>query len=334
MFYRKYFEGNGDDTTITLVSSNYCLLPNSMDDRGKSLIDTGYVLVRQKDMPWRLKIITDAITSTLRDCGIDAINYFKYETAEDEGIPYYTNYLYLDYNKSNIGIYFRLHAYSDYINYQYFGRAIGNRTGNPSYANYIDTGNHVSLNGGNYNNYTYYDIDRFEFFESNNSNHYKFYVTIKGEPTGFYSVYIGTYASPDSMNHIFSVYNLYDPINDADMYGVQVSNTYSNRPIMLYADDLGLISIDYNSSTDTPGSTTYTNSSWTDVNAITSKENKIILMDAYTNKYAIKMKNSYIKNDSMASDTFYDIDGEIYYVINNSITKCTTQVIPTEDNNG
>lgn len=243
----------------------------------------------------RLSVLGNAIASTLRDCGLDA----RYVTD--------TGYLYFDYENSDIGIF--LTAYSNSA--AYLGVYPGNNNNGV-----IQQGSYMLANQFNNVGFSDYSI--------NTEVYYKFCVTVIGDTSSMFTIYIGEYTSPTSTSNTIGTFFFgKDKRDDSDIFGVQDGRPNTYGAIWLKFSDYTYV-VD--------------SSKMPPANKLTIKDNWIVLIEQYIPSAAfIAMDNVYI--DPGISSGFYEIDGDIYFCYSPFFIKCTTEVTPTpanieENNNG
>ena len=273
MNYRKYFEG-----TVAAATATTQYRPKT----GRAGKSTEYVgtSVNMK----RAKVLGDAIVSTLRDCGLDA--YYD----EEYG------YVYLDKEKSDVG--FFISPQSSYI-YLYGGfYGISSGVENIAY----------TTNSGGSTNASQPFANSGYLTESA----YRFYVTVKGDPQGAFSIGIGTYSSPASMSTWMTFYRGVDKRNDKELWGFIFGSQFSNKIYWIYADNIKPINDSI--------------SQYESVTALSMMDQWVVLMEMYMKYGFIVMKNVYIDPGFGYTDQFYEIDGEVYYLYTPFLVKCTTPV--------
>ena len=325
MYYRKYFEG----TVHAWTDGD---LPNwKFRVYGDKTVDSERDLQRDSTFrsinQYRSNIIGNALASTLRDCGFDAV--------------YSKGYLYFDYSNSDVGI------------YVWYG-SNGFTTALPGQDNVnendIVVGNYSINSGWSSSNPTYYGI----FQSSGNvESAYKCAITVKGETTGFVRISIGAYGKltdEDINGNVLYIGRFVDTRNNKNVWGLhygsgsnsnyefgstnlpgQIHPIYEDNLLPVYWDKrtYDSIEIHYPSTEELPAITTKYNEK------LLTQEHRsgtiYTLIDTFLNSHSpfIKGKNIFIKIDGLTSKKFYDFDGDIYYVENYACTKCVTQVVPT-----
>ena len=329
MYYRKYFEG----TVHAWTDGD---LPNWKfrvrgDKTADSERDLSYDSTVRSINQYRSNIIGNALASTLRDCGFDAV--------------YSKGYLYFDYSNSDVGI------------YVWYG-VNGFVTALPGQDNVNE--NDIIVGLYNYTSnwsstYSTYARDYGIFYIGGNvSSAYRCAITVKGETTGFVRISIGTYSNvavENQAGNVFYISRFVDTRNNKNVWGLHYgsgSNTNSefggsNLPGQIhpiYEDNLLPVYQDISSSS---SGLTIRYSATEELPNITTKYNDKLLpqehrsgtiytlIDTFLNSHSpfVKGKNIFIKIDGLTSQYFYDFDGDIYYVEKYACTKCVTQVVPT-----
>lgn len=291
MFYSKYFEGSVDSSTASMI---YAPLKNK---EGASSTN-----VSNADKT-KLEVIGNAIADTLHDCGMLGARYNV-----DVG------YLYFDYANSDIGIH--LNSYNNVSNARFL------RAWSKADTDLILGYN--TTNGSVMNS----DVPLTGLFSGTSyvAANYKFCVTVKGEPTGFFVIYLGTYTNPTSLQYcVGTFFNAEDKRTELPIFG------YRLGALPATAGDY-YISADTLESVKVANATTGEPALLTPAATLTMLDNHLVLIDSYmTNAGFVALQNTYIGPGLDTDNTFYEIDSEVYYYKSPYITKCVTQVTPSED---
>ena len=245
----------------------------------------------------RQRIIGNALASTLKDCGLN--NAYYDETA---------GYLFFDKTNCNNGIY--IYIITNNIVF-YFGGKL------PSSSDTL-----VGYYGSSSASTSTYN----PFSSTSGAGNYNFYVTVKGDTQSVFTVSIGKYSEPSSERNIKLLFCKANNVTNNESYwGFScLFGSVSNTPQFYLVD----------TSSVPTGLPMYSSSTSTyvliDSTCLTMSDEQYII-PAYFNYPIISLPNVYFCNFSV-DDSFYEIDGDIYYKYNNILIKCTT--IPTPSNNG
>ena len=294
MYYSRYFEGHVEETTASKII--YPL----REGKGSSTTQFSYNTNKLKNA-----VIGNAIASTLRDCGLDA----RY--VADNG------YLYFDYENSNIGIFINSYASSTYYGQIAVNCGYGKTTYDYIYGAGLIAGSGVFIS---------YINDVFSL--SNNSStanylkatDYRFCVTIIGDTSSMFSIYLGVYSDPTALTYSIGKFLFgKDKRDDSDVFGFYIGESSKPWVNLISKDTLLLMDGTDDISYYTPAS------------RLTLVDNNVVLIEQYfpTLPY-IAMDNVFIDPGFNTSNKFYEIDGEIYMCSTPHFIKCTTPVIPTE----
>lgn len=143
---------------------------------------------------------------------------------------------------------------------------------------------------------------------------YKFYITLKGDIDGILKICIGFYSNPqqESMGFVLGKgTDLRDNTEIRAVLGGSISNISS-----LYVLKNDKILEDYKQ---------YINFGWSIGNIAILNNNgaEVTLVECVAQQGRFKLNNCYFGNASLTNDAFYNIGGNIYYVISSTILiKC------------
>jgi hypothetical protein len=329
MYYRKYFEGTVHAWTDgDLPNWKFRVRGDKTADSERDLqFDSEFRSINQ----YRSNIIGNALASTLRDCGFDAV--------------YSKGYLYLDYSNSDVGI---------YVYYMAYSTGGGFITALPGQDN-VDENDIVV---GSYNSNTQWYSSNpagYGIFKNgrNDESAYRCAITVKGETTGFVRISISSFnnlINEDISGNVLYISRFVDTRNNKNVWGLHRgsgsnsnyefgSSNYPGQICPIYEDNLlpvywskrasGSLNIYYPDGEILPYITTAYN------DKLLTQEHRsgtiYTLIDIFLNSHSpfIKGKNIFIKIGDLTSKQFYDFDGDIYYIENCACTKCVTQVVPT-----
>ena len=280
MYYRKYFSGTVDATTTT---NQYYM---GLDKIATGTSRTSGHIKNRSD------VIGNALVSTFRDIGYP--NAYWDSTS---------GYFFLDKTNSLCGIYITVQ--SSYIYY-----SVGYNSGGlvNSYTNSSTTYVYAS----------YQSIDyRYAPFIMSGTGitDYAFYVTIKGEPKGTFSVHIGAYNDHAyEAGMYFYITNGVDKRDNSVLYGFSLLKENPYRFYMLKASDavstIGVNSVSYFIMNN---------------NRLVMVNETVVLIPVLFTQGFIMLTNTYL-NPGITTLGFYEIDGDIYQVDSYYITKCITEV--------
>lgn len=295
MYYSKFFEGH-----VGAETGNYQYYPNV--DKTISSISIYYKAPIKK-----LTIIGNAVANTLRDCGLTNAKY----------IPK-SGYLYLDYVNSNAGFFICTYAnnqnsYSVYNGYNNNGiiRAI----------------DYHFANNYQYNTSPFNCTGEGTFTEGD----YKFCVTVKGDTSSTFLIYLGTYNNPTKEDTCLGINNFgIDKRNDNVVFS-HYKYINSDTQIFLCTREIDMMAMCYHGSEKIPSEIHTANSLSIDSSYLrySGEDAYVVLIEQYfTSMGYIGLDKTYI-NPGLVTNKFYEIDGHIYYIVTNLCVQCTTQVNPT-----
>lgn len=164
------------------------------------------------------------------------------------------------------------------------------------------------------------------FSASGASNHpfngtdYKFYITVKGDPDGILDVYIGSNSTPASVNTTYSISigKGKDVRNNNDVGFVSLAR--SDSVYYFYKKD-GEVTLVDGKTTPTTVSPGYAIANDAD---LTQSGQTIPLVENVMQNGFLRINNCFFGHSSLSSDTFYNIDGEVYYERSNLLlVKCS-----------
>lgn len=240
----------------------------------------------------RNKVLGDAIVSTLKDCGLTGAYY-------DETC----SYVYFDYQNSDFGLYVLI----DNTNIKIFAGY---------YASTLTT---EVIQTATSNGFTAASTSTpFEQSSYLLASNYKFYVTVKGDTDGGFVLSIGSYSSPAATTINASIYKGVDKRSNKDLWGFYLNAQFGTSIFWLYVDSLiGVIGTTM-PSTFTPAAKLTMNNEW------------VVLIEMYMTVGYVVMKNCYLDPGFSSNNTFYEIDGDIYYCSTPYLFKCVTPVSESE----
>lgn len=284
MYYRRYFEGSVEAGTATAIKR---ALRNK---QGESTVSLG------TSNPVRNKVIGDALVATLKDCGMTDCYY-------DETC----SYLYFDKTNTDFGIYISYEASYLYMYAGYYSEKLGNDVISVYTANGMRQ--QTSLSQGPFEQASY-------LLASN----YRFYVTVRGDTAGMFTVYIGSYASPSYMSGLmFTVYRGIDKRNNRKLWGFYMGSNPSTGPLWVYADTICGIA-EYASSP-------YYPTALTAATKLSMIGEWVVLIEMYMSTAGfVVMENTFIDPGYNSQGQFYEIDGDIYFCYTPYLVKCVTSV--------
>ena len=287
MYYRKYFSGTVDAGTATAIKWKI---------KGGGVTTTN---VSSSSSPTRCNVIGEAIASTLRDCGLDA----QYDETY--------SYVYFDKKNTEFGLYV---AYESSYVYLYPGWCATERTDNA-----ILTRSNGAYYSRQSNSSAYVPFITASYLAASD---YKFYVTVRGDTEGMFTLYIGSYSTPTAMTTSVLMGTFYrgtDKRNNRKLWGFYMSNQPTTGIYWIYADTLLPVvgassSTPYEPSAATPVTRLYMINEW------------VVLTEMYMQYGFIVMDNTYIDPGFNTSGTFYEVDGEMYFCYTPFFVKCITPV--------
>lgn len=147
-------------------------------------------------------------------------------------------------------------------------------------------------------------------YEPFSGTDYKFYITVKGDPDGILDVYIGSYSSPATTNtsYSFSIGKGKDVRNNQDVRFVSLARSDSLYYFYKKVNEVTLVD-----GKTTPTTLTCGYAIGNDVD-LTQSGQTIPLVENVTQNGFFKISNCFFGHSSLSRDTFYNIDGEVYYV--------------------
>lgn len=283
MYYQKYFEGSV--TADSGYTVQYCPVPGTKQASSQVAGNSGGGVLG------KLTVVGNAIASTLADCGMDA----RYVPA--------TGYLYFDYANSDIGMFLTSGGTTTTARNQftiYDGYNSGSYIAQMESRSITDMFNATGLVAADY----------------------KFCVTIRGDITSMFTIYVGKYSTPTSITNIVGTFYFgVDKRNDNALFG-----SYQGAPTtyIIWRKVSDLTSI-----IDTTSSSTMRR---TPATKLTMIDQNIVLIEQYmTNAGFIAMDDVYIDPGFGTSGEFYEIDGETYFCYTPYFIKCVTDVEPTSE---
>lgn len=281
MYYRKYFSGSVDATTIT--NQYYMGLDKiaTGTSKGNSLLKN------------RTDVIGNALVSTLKDVGFT--NAFWDSTS---------GYLFFDKTNSLCGIYILVTSNTWYLNVGFVD----------SSHNYVNSDSTTSSSIYGRSAYTNASNSPFQNQGTGVSN-YAFYVTIKGEPQGIFSVSIGCYDNHSAETNYFYVCNCTDKRDNSKIIGFNFGSTLNAFTVNKFTDAYR-IRPDYYNGTITFGTKT---------DVLTLNNETVVLIPMFLEFGYYILDNTYL-NPGISTVGFYEIDDDIYFISTYYITKCITEV--------
>lgn len=149
-----------------------------------------------------------------------------------------------------------------------------------------------------------------------NYGSYKFYITIKGDPRGAFQIHIGTYSNPADIGRYFIIYNAKYFKNGARAFIVSDSSG-SAYPI----DENNNIFNDFTGNFTTP-------ISLGSVPKVFSEDLNYYPLIPASFYGVFIIDNCYMVDTNLTEDTFYSINGEIYYCAKGKrfLVKCITDI--------
>lgn len=279
MYYRKYFSGSVDATTTT--NQYYMGLDKSAT--GTSF-QSGYIKNRSD-------VVGNAIVSTLKDVGYS--NAYWDSTS---------GYVFFDKTNSRCGFYLAVQssymcASGGYVRSDY----------NYIYAEPYNT-SFIMYRGRISASPSYYPFAQSGAVASD----YGFYVTIKGEPTGLFGIYIGAYS-----NHAYesglmvALVRGTDKRNNSALFGFNFTGEGNYAFVMQKYS--------------TAEVKDYGQMDFAKTNALTMYNELVVLIPVFFQRGYVFLNNTYF-NPGLNTG-FYEIDGDTYWVYANYwITKCITEL--------
>ena len=280
MYYRKYFSGSVDATTTT---NQYYM--------GLDKVATG-TSRKSGHIKNRADVLGNALVSTFKDIGFP--NAYWDSTA---------GYFFIDKTNSLCGIYITVDSSYAYCNTGYRGS---------TYITATSATSSSSTDGSSYGGL---------FSVSGTSAaDYAFYITIKGEPKGVFSVHIGSYTDHSSESRFFYICMGKDKRDNSNTIGFTfaTSSSPTNFRINNYATAETLSN--YNSGTSWYQSVSFA----LGTSKLTLKDETIVLIPLFFYLGYLILDNTYF-NPGL-TEGFYEIDGDIYQAGTYYITKCITEV--------
>lgn len=271
MYYRKYFSGTVDATTTT---NQYYM---GLDKVATGTSRTSGHIKNRSD------VIGNALVSTFKDIGYP--NAYWDSTS---------GYFFIDKTNSRCGVYVTVQSARMYFNWGYV---------NSSY-NYINTTT-ASTTATVYGN----SLTPVPFQATGvTATNYAFYITVKGEPTGMLSVFIGAYDNHSQENYIFTLGIGKDKRDESK---ATVMTCLGETTYNFFVNN-------YNTAKEIVSTQLLT------TNTLSMLDELIVLIPLIMKYGFIFMDNTYFNPGLSAG--FYEIDGDTYYVTSYYITKCITTV--------
>ena len=277
MYYRKYFSGTVDATTTT---NQYYM---GLDKIATGTSRTSGHIKNRSD------VIGNALVSTFRDIGYP--NAYWDSTS---------GYFFLDKTNSLCGLYITVQSSYMYMSVGYRG------------SSYI-TSQSNSTSGGNYTNGIQVSSTYTPFYVNGTSiSDYAFYVTVKGEPKGVFSVHIGAYDNHSAENMLFFYIACgVDKRNNDATYCFSLS---------LSSDKYSFLIIN-KTTAEVIANTNFANGN----SRLNMMNETVVLIPIFFMYGFLLLDNTYF-NPGITTKGFYEIDGDIYFVDSYYITKCITEV--------
>lgn len=277
MYYRKYFSGSVDATTST--NQYYMGLDKIATGTSRG---SGHIKNRSD-------VIGNALVSIFQDIGYP--NAYWDSTS---------GYFFLDKTNSLCGIYISVQSSNMYMSVGYRGTsyitAQANSTSSSNYANGISV-----------------SADNTPFSSSGTSIcNYAFYITVKGEPKGVFSVHIGTYNNHSAEDKLYFhiACGVDKRSNDATFcFSLQITSSKISFVILNKATAETIVNTNF-----AMGS-----------NRLSMLNEKVVLIPIFFYYGFLLLDNTYF-NPGIITNGFYEIDGDIYQVDSYYITKCITEV--------
>lgn len=146
-------------------------------------------------------------------------------------------------------------------------------------------------------------------------SNYKFYVTLKGDPKGILVVTIGYYSKPEDMTYGVAVAKIIDLRDNSRKTGIMLPNNSYNVYIydesgekLSEIETLNFMNLKAN-------------------NDLTESGSLIPLVEIIDTYGFFKIEQCYMGTYGLAKDSFYNIGGEVFYMLYNYyLIKCTTEV--------
>jgi len=279
MYYRKYFSGSVDATTTT---TQYRMGKNKVAT--STSLSTGHLKNRSD-------VVGNAIVSTLKDVGYP--NAYWDSTA---------GYVFFDKTNSRCGFYLTVQS-----SYMYASGGHVRSGYNYIYAEPYSTSSTI-YRGGISASPSYYPFAQSGAVASD----YGFYVTIKGEPTGLFGIYIGAYS-----NHAYE-----SGLKIALVRGTDKRNNSALFGFNFLGEGNYTFVMQKYSTAETRG---YGQMDFAKTNALTMDNELVVLIPVFFQSGYVFLNNTYF-NPGLNTG-FYEIDGDTYWAYANYwITKCITEI--------
>ena len=277
MYYRKNYNGNVEAATASSV-------PYAKLNKGGAYTSN----FRSSVNKLRSKVIGDAIADTLQDCGLDA----RFDAT--------SCYLYLDYENTDAGFYITYESSYLYCCAGY--AALG----------YI---NASTSTASLYKSFSVNNTSTSPFAQTSYlvASAYNFYVTVRGDTAGVFTIYIGSYSTPTSISNIYNSFlKGEDKRDNSKLWGYKMGN------LPIATDGIAWVK---------KSDLTVLLTGSTPADSLTASGEWIVFIEAYMKNCAyITVDNSYLTQSGLTSNTFYEIDGNIYFNQGAFLTKCVTPV--------
>lgn len=144
---------------------------------------------------------------------------------------------------------------------------------------------------------------------------YRFYVTLKGDIDGILQIFIGWYTNPTGEGIGIAIGKGVDLRDGIEIRGVR-GGSYANSPEYLSVLKNDRILENYNKEV-------AFGYPLTNVPDLNNKGTEVTLVECVAQPGRFKLNNCYFGNNALQAGYFYNIGGDIYYVMNNQImVKC------------
>lgn len=279
MYYRKYFSGTVDATTTT---TQYYM--------GLDKVATG-TSFQNNYIKNRSDVVGNAIVSTLKDVGYP--NAYWDSTS---------GYVFFDKTNSRCGFYLAVQS-----SYMYASGGHVRSGYNYIYAESYSTSANI------YRCSVSASPSLYPFAQSGSVvSDYGFYVTIKGEPTGLFSIYIGAYSNHAYENGLKMTFvRGTDKRDDSSLFGFTFYGEGSYSFVMQKYS--------------TAETQDYGQMDFAKTNSLTMYNELVVLIPIFFQRGYVFLNNTYF--NAGLTTGWYEIDGDTYWVYTNYwMTKCITTV--------
>lgn len=140
---------------------------------------------------------------------------------------------------------------------------------------------------------------------------YAFYITIIGEPKGVCKICIGNYTTPTDETQFFHICLGTDKRNNSDLFGFNFSNSDNINTFFM----VNYTTVDLLTGTSGAGFGT----------KLRLQNEVVVLLPMFLTLGYIFIKNTYLQC-GIATNGFYEIDGDTYHVMTYYMTKCITTI--------